>query len=118
MMMHRKNEHISEVKGCKKIQAGINCQKGPVYCWYRHDLRVPTTTGNSRSTWGPITTAPAFNVENFPYGPTPPEGNGGTGQGGAPNDLPNITAGANGSHDGQNNEDEKINDINEDEEKK
>lgn len=71
MMMHRKNEHISEVKGCKKIQAGINCQKGPVYCWYRHDLRVPTTTGNSRSTWGPITTAPAFNVENFPYGPTP-----------------------------------------------
>ena len=47
----------------------------------------------------------------------PPEGNGGTGQGGAPNDLPNIaaTAAANGSHDGQNNEDEEINDINEDE---
>ena len=71
MMMHRKNEHLSYVKSCKNIQAGISCQKGPVYCWYRHDLPVLTTRGNSRSTWGPITTAPAFNVENFPYGPTP-----------------------------------------------
>jgi hypothetical protein len=71
MMIHRKIEHLSEVKACKNIQAGVNCKKGPLHCWYRHDLPVITESGSSNSTRGSNTTVPAFNVENFLYGPTP-----------------------------------------------
>ena len=67
MMVHRKIDHLSEVKICKNILAGVTCRKGPVYCWYRHNHNNEST----RST--PINNirAPEFNVQNFPYGPTP-----------------------------------------------
>ena len=67
MMVHRKIDHLSEVKMCKNILAGVNCRKGPVYCWYRHNQNDEPT----RSTPLNNIRAPAFNVQNFPYGPTP-----------------------------------------------
>ena len=50
----------------KNIEAGLTCRKGPDHCWYRHDMMT-----NSRPTSRNHTTDPAFNVENFPFGPTP-----------------------------------------------
>jgi hypothetical protein len=38
MMIHRKNEHLDKVGICKNIAAGLNCRKGPVHCWYKHNL--------------------------------------------------------------------------------
>ena len=66
MMIHRKNEHLDIVGMCKNITAGLNCRKGPVHCWYKHNQgSSPNTTPRN------TTSVPAFNVENFPHGPTP-----------------------------------------------
>ena len=67
MMVHRKIDHINEVKMCKNILAGVNCRKSAVYCWHRHtnDASSPKDIPMNN------TAAPAFNVKNFPYGPTP-----------------------------------------------
>ena len=68
-MMHRKNNHLQEVKECKNIKAGLNCWKGPVNCWYRHD---PPSASTLKKT---IATPPfKFNLQNFPVGPTPQAG--------------------------------------------
>ena len=64
MMVHRKINHINVVM-CKSILSGVNCRKGAVYCWYRH------TQNNASVTQISNVTAPAFNVQNFPYGPIP-----------------------------------------------
>ena len=67
MMVHRKTEHLSEVKICKNFKAGLNCRKGPDMCWYRHEQ----TEMNSRNISRNSINAPAFNLQNFPIGPTP-----------------------------------------------
>ena len=66
MMIHRKSEHLIRVGMCKFFQAGLTCMKGPDHCWYRHNM-MTTQMSTSRNN----TTAPKFNVENFPFGPTP-----------------------------------------------
>jgi hypothetical protein len=71
MMMHRKTDHIDKVNMCKNILAGINCRKGPIYCWYNHSRKAVETGELSRSTYRNTTTVPAFNEQNFPNGPTP-----------------------------------------------
>ena len=69
MMMHRKDKHLQEVKACKNIKAGLNCWKGPVNCWYRHDSPSASTLQNNIA-------PPAFKfkLQNFPVGPTPQAG--------------------------------------------
>ena len=67
MMVHRKIDHITEVKKCKNILSGVNCRKGAVYCWYCHTQNGATT----RDTQINNIPAPVFNVQNFSYGPTP-----------------------------------------------
>ena len=72
MMIHRKIEHLSEVKACKNVQNGVNCIKGPLHCWYRHDMPVnQNTSAPIVNTQRNTTAAPAFNLQNFPLGPTP-----------------------------------------------
>ena len=71
MMMHRKSDHIDKVNMCKNILAGINCRKGPIYCWYNHSKRAAEAGELSRSTYRNTTTVPALNEQNFPNGPTP-----------------------------------------------
>ena len=72
MMIHRKIEHLNKVKGCKNIQAGVNCKKGSLHCWYRHDMPTNSNTSATlENTRRNTTTAPEFNLQNFPLGPTP-----------------------------------------------
>ena len=67
MMNHRKSDHPNQVGVCKNIAAGLNCRKGPVYGWYRHEQ----TNSTSRSTQRNTTAAPAFTLQNFPFRPAP-----------------------------------------------
>ena len=67
MMIHRKIEHVDEVKDCKDIETN-NCRKGPQHCWYRHD-RLQTNS-NSRSTTNNTTRAPSYTQQDFPNLPT------------------------------------------------
>ena len=67
MMSHRKKDYLNEVKDCKNFIAGLNCRMGPEWCWYRHDR----TGTKSTSTLPKSTSAPSFNLQNFPHGPTP-----------------------------------------------
>ena len=55
---------------CKNILAGINCRKGPIYCWYNHNRKASETREISRTTNRQTTSLPEFNEHNFPYGPT------------------------------------------------
>ena len=71
MMMHRKADHLDKVNMCKNILAGINCSKGPIYCWYNHNQQAARTGALSRSTSRNTSSIPAFTEENFPYGPIP-----------------------------------------------
>ena len=47
----------------------LNCWKGPVNCWYRHD---PPSASTLKKTIA--TPSFKFNLQNFPVGPTPQAG--------------------------------------------
>ena len=70
MMVHRKNEHLHEVKACKNISAGLKCWKGLENCWYRHDNLNPNRA-TLETTRKNTTAVPPLNLQNFPLGPTP-----------------------------------------------
>ena len=67
MMIHRKIEHINEVKDCKDIDTN-KCRKGPLHCWYRHDRFK--TNSDSRSTTKNSTSVPSYTQQDFPNLPT------------------------------------------------
>ena len=67
IMVHRKLEHLSEVKICMNFNEGLNCRKGSDMCWYKHEQ----TEMNPRNTSRNSINTTAFNLQNFPNGPTP-----------------------------------------------
>ena len=71
MMNHRKRDHLDKVGVCKNIANGLNCRKGPLHCWYKHEQPNLVADTTSRSTQRNTMTAPESTLQNFPFGPAP-----------------------------------------------